>query len=122
MKVKIKYKIRKQIDDVAWIDLMENEVEVENTTKGVQSALLGWNDHQHKEAQKLYAQKFGSPYEETNVRIEVQIWEDGVPILNDGEGLFFHFFGQRLFVTEGIKGVDSVLFSEVNQFIRKIES
>jgi len=118
MKVKMKIKIRTLINENNWADLFESEVEVENTHKGVCAALLGWNKQQHDDAQKLYDQYFGVPYDETNVRLDVSIIKDGVEVLNEGRGFFIHFFGQRKYVIHGLKETENIMFGEVNGFIR----
>lgn len=119
VKVKLKVNILKEIDDDVFIELFENEIEVENTYKGVGAALLGWTSLHIAESQKIYEQSFGAELDDFNIKVIVSLMEDGVEVLNDGRGFYIHFYGQVKFVMNGIKGTNAILGEEVNKFIRK---
>lgn len=103
-----------------WLDIQTEEVKVEDSDPGCGAALKGWYSLQHELAKGLFNQDFGPEMEITNVYMDASIKNDlGEEVLNEGNGIFIHYWGQRLFVIEGIKGVAEDLYLYVLNFINQ---
>ena len=96
-------------------------IELKDSRKGIAAAVNGWNKQRYEAAQTLYTTDFGSPMEQTNVKIEVIMKEDNVEIFitEENERISIHFYGNRKYVILGIKGMDFPMFQDVTEFVGK---
>lgn len=103
-----------------WIEIIPPAtIEIKDSRKGIAAALSGWNTQRYEAAQVLYTTDFGPPMEQTNVKMEVIMKEDGqeIFITEENERISIHFYGNRRYVILGIKGMDMPMFQNVKEFI-----
>ena len=116
MEVRMEISIKKQLTagpPPTWDYILTEFIKVEDSEKGCGAALRGWYSLQHELAKGLFNQDFGPDMDITNVYMDASIKENGQEILNEGNGIHIHYWGQRLFVIVGIKGVAEVLYQYV---------
>lgn len=112
-------KISKKLNGT-WEDIIPPAIiKLEDSLIGLAAALNGWNKQRYDAAKALYETDFGSPMEQTNVKMEVIVKKDEAEMLIENERVQIHFYGNRKYVLLGIKGCGYSMFEDITELISK---